>query len=291
MAFSSTGVRFVEDKIVQISRADIEVQQGRRYIYNALDYQDYAGSWTFLEAQIIAKNPIVDQMYPNDEMPTTEDRALPENPTDEDLLRIEPRQPQQPRQVSYQPDSPSHLRYVSLLRTEPIPGFDQHARATEYTYEPSLGEGTFIYHFDANFDLDHPVSTHSERLSSFIPFSDVLYLLTFTTQEFSNVNIERYRHPNAVDFPPNHGTNVAGMAVGDTLGVAKKATLVAAQISGHRLPEHFKDVWRWAINDIKNKGRTGKAVILWPRGMLLMPQAIATCFTFHHANLLRLGLL
>lgn len=99
----------------------------------------------------------------------------------------------------------------------------------------------------------------------------MLNWLIFVVQEFSTVNVERYSHPRAGNFDPEHGTGVAAMAVGDSLGVAKKATLVAVQISRYPFPEDIKDIWRWAINDIKTKHRTGKAILLWPRGMLLMP--------------------
>lgn len=89
-------------------------------------------------------------------MEMTSDRVVPENTTYERHPRVEP------QQIYHQSNSPANLRIISLLKTEPIPGFDQHAEATEYTYEPSLGEGTFIYHFDSNFDLSHPVSTRPE---------------------------------------------------------------------------------------------------------------------------------
>ena len=65
---------------------------------------------------------------------------------------------------------------------------------------------------------------------------------------------------------------VAGMAVGLTLGVAKKATLVAVSMAPDWLPEDIKDMWRWVINDVKTKQRTGKAIILYPFSMLSMPQ-------------------
>ena len=86
-------------------------------------------------------------------MQTTADRAVSENTTYERYPRAGP------QEVDYQPDSPLHLRIISLPKAEPISGLDQNARSTEYTYEPSLGEGVFIYQFDNGFDLSHPVST------------------------------------------------------------------------------------------------------------------------------------
>ena len=70
-----------------------------------------------------------------------------------------------------------------------------------------------------------------------------------------------------------HGTQVAGMAVGLTNGVAKRATIVAVKITGNDRvvsQETVKEGWRWAINDIKRDrpegNRIGKAVILFPYG-------------------------
>ncbi|KAL8797125.1 MAG: hypothetical protein Q9195_000592 [Heterodermia aff. obscurata] len=208
---------------------------GRRYTYSALDYQDYTGTWTLEQARIIAKNPLVDQMYPNDPMQTVEDRAVSENTTYERLPRVGP------QRIAYQPDSPLHLRIISLPKTEPIAGLDQNAHSTEYMYEPTLGAGSFIYQFDRGFDLSHPEFAFLEH-------------------------VEQHAQTNTVDNYRTHGTAVAGMAVGVTLGVAKKATLVALTMAPDWSPEDIKDMWRWVINDVKTKHRTGKAIILYPFG-------------------------
>ena len=95
------------------------------------------------------------------------------------------------------------------------------------------------------------------------------------------MNGEENTHPRAFEGDPRHGTIVAGMAVGRTLGVAKKAYLIAMTLPPTWLPEDVKDMWRWAVNDVKTKHRTGKAVILFPHGM---PQKFRYYFTFHHTN-------
>ena len=96
--------------------------------------------------------------------------AIPENTTYERHPRVGP------EQIDYQPDSPLHLRILSLSRTEPIAGLDRNARSTEYTYEQSLGEGIFIYQFDYGFDRDHPVSTRLVRSTSVVPSLPCLML-------------------------------------------------------------------------------------------------------------------
>ena len=88
------------------------------------------------------------------------------------------------------------------------------------------------------------------------------------------MNYEEHAHPRAVVNNRVHGTMVAGMAVGLSLGVAKKATLVAVSMAPEWIPEDIKDMWRWVINDVKTKGRTGKAIILYPYGRLSVPQEI-----------------
>lgn len=60
-----------------------------------------------------------------------------------------------------------------------------------------------------------------------------------------------------------HGTPCAGIAVGNTLGVAKGASLTGVKFRdlGRSDPESLTDAWRWAIRDIVAKGRRGKAII------------------------------
>ena len=59
---------------------------------------------------------------------------------------------------------------------------------------------------------------------------------------------------------------MAAHAAGDYLGVASGATLVGVKW-GDKLedfePEHFCDVWEWIVQDVRSKGRQGKAVIVW----------------------------
>lgn len=60
-----------------------------------------------------------------------------------------------------------------------------------------------------------------------------------------------------------HGTHVAGTIGSATYGVAKLAKLLSVKVfdgdSGST--SDVLDGFQWAVNDIKNKGRTGKAAI------------------------------
>lgn len=100
-------------------------------------------------------------------------------------------------------------------------------------------------------------------------------MLTFFIQDFAALEgYEELNHPRAVPGIRNHGTAVAGMAVGSTLGVAKRATLVFVTLAPDSIAEDIKYMWRVVINDVTTKHRTGKAVIVYPFGMLPTPQGI-----------------
>lgn len=61
-----------------------------------------------------------------------------------------------------------------------------------------------------------------------------------------------------------HGTAVAAMAGGKSLGVAKNANLIGVKImsSSHKMnPEDIVNGWNWAVADVKARNRQGKAVI------------------------------
>lgn len=62
-----------------------------------------------------------------------------------------------------------------------------------------------------------------------------------------------------------HGTAVASMAVGVTLGVAKNATFIAVKFRSNRgsFPEWIVECWNWIVDDVIEKGRQGKAVIVY----------------------------
>lgn len=61
-----------------------------------------------------------------------------------------------------------------------------------------------------------------------------------------------------------HGTSVAAMAVGRTLGVAKHAQFIGVKfIAGADTakPEDIVDAWNWIVDDVIDRGRQGKSII------------------------------
>lgn len=66
-----------------------------------------------------------------------------------------------------------------------------------------------------------------------------------------------------------HGTAVAAMAVGKTLGVAKNAEFIGVKMLGDSLrtdPDDLVDCWNWIVDDVMAKDRRGKAVIVMSYG-------------------------
>lgn len=64
-----------------------------------------------------------------------------------------------------------------------------------------------------------------------------------------------------------HGTAVASVAAGNTLGVAKRATIINVVVAARNddredpnLPDVIADAWTWAIKDVQRNNRQGKAV-------------------------------
>lgn len=63
-------------------------------------------------------------------------------------------------------------------------------------------------------------------------------------------------------FP--HGTAVASMAVGKTVGVAKRAGFIGVKFrdnATYSVPEDLVDCWSWIVADVIAKNRVGKAII------------------------------
>ena len=89
----------------------------------------------------------------------------------------------------------------------------------------------------------------------------------YFNQEFRGVQSpERYSVPDLVFATGDqlgHGTMVAAMIVGRSMGVAKKATVVDVKITDVGKPKIDKiaHALRWAISDIIAKGRKGKATV------------------------------
>lgn len=108
-----------------------------------------------------------------------------------------------------------------------------------YTYDSRAGEGTFAYVIDTGIRTTH---------------EDFGGRAEFGYTAFSGDTEDTH----------GHGTHVAGTIVGTKYGVAKKATAIGVKVfgsSGQTTNAAVIGGYDWAVQDIIEKNRTGKAVI------------------------------
>ncbi|ATY60616.1 alkaline serine protease Alp1 [Cordyceps militaris] len=110
--------------------------------------------------------------------------------------------------------------------------------ATLYRYDDTAGKGTFGYVVDSGIQSSHP--------------------------EFEGRVTQGYSFDGNFDNPTPHGTMVAGVLASKTYGVAKKAEIINVRISSAQQRVTGSSILggiNWAVNDIVDRGRVGKAVI------------------------------
>ncbi|MCJ1467350.1 hypothetical protein MMC07_005974 [Pseudocyphellaria aurata] len=234
--------------------------KGERIIFPRLNYQNYLGKMSLEEAKAVSKNPIVDQIGANDPMENL-DIDLDELPQSPDLTRrLHHRRSDEqhldrrvnPRDIVYQKHSPLHLRMISRAWDKKVVDLNEYSSdvSTEYTYNQNTGgRGTYVYVLDLGFDFEHPELRSSWAGSS--------YLATGIRDSngIPDVSMADTR---------SHGTGVASMAIGRTLGVAKSAELIGVKFNNNFTttdPWSILRAWQWVMDDVIAKGRQGKAVI------------------------------
>ncbi|KAL8671929.1 MAG: hypothetical protein Q9168_003585 [Polycauliona sp. 1 TL-2023] len=212
---------------------------GRQHIYASSKFQSYVGKWTEEESIIIHQDPMVSHQVRNRPCGIREDfiQSSMSQPYDKSLQK----RVDNPI-IAQKPNSYRYQKILSLQRRLNIHGVPDHDPLYDYTYEQSAGAGTFIYDFDEYFDWNHP--------------------------EFQGINHEEIFQPGyrSHPVPSIHGTVVAAFAAGLNLGIVNRATVVGVRRSGDTLCsyEEFDEAWRVAIDHVRNKGRIGKAVFVFP---------------------------
>lgn len=155
---------------------------GKRIIFPAVGYQNYVTKMTLEEAKAASKNPIVDQVYPND--PVDVDMSVPESSAPPRLMTRDEHNRsavsdghQYERRagselVTVPIASPLHLKFISLAKDKRSHDQNEYDNAldTQYTYEKSGGAGTHIYVLDGGFDVSHPVSIILPNLQTSLDF-------------------------------------------------------------------------------------------------------------------------
>lgn len=110
--------------------------------------------------------------------------------------------------------------------------------ASLFRYDDTAGKGTFAYVVDSGIQSSHP--------------------------EFGGRVTQGYSLNGNFDNPRPHGTMVAGVLASKTYGVAKNAEIIDVRISHSRESLTHSSILNglnWAVGDIINRGRVGKAVI------------------------------
>ncbi|KAK7745090.1 hypothetical protein SLS62_009954 [Diatrype stigma] len=112
---------------------------------------------------------------------------------------------------------------------------------SQYIYDDSAGAGTWAYVIDSGIRTTHEQFSGGRAVLG--------YNVLAGTPDDDNLG---------------HGTHVAGTIAGATVGIAKKASVVAVKAfdaSVATMTEDILDAIDWAVNDIVSKGREDKAVI------------------------------
>ncbi|WEW60399.1 hypothetical protein PRK78_005884 [Emydomyces testavorans] len=159
----------------------------------------YSGVFDLEVAKKIAESRDVLYVQPNHRLshPYIQKRRPRDQDTGKPISRTL-RQAPTPDSWAVQPFAPSWgLRRIS----------HRQSGSKELIYQKSAGEGIMIYHFDTGVDISHPEFENR------------------ATWGFNSVDDKNYDNDG-------HGTHVAGTVIGKTLGIAKKAKLVAIRITG-----------------------------------------------------------
>ncbi|KAF3482100.1 pen c 1 [Arthroderma uncinatum] len=132
----------------------------------------------------------------------------------------------------------------------------------DYVFDSSAGEGITIYGVDSGIDINH--------------------------EEFGGRAYWGANFVDDVDFDQHgHGTHTAGTFGGSFHGVAKKANLVAVKV----LNAQGKGPWsgmidglQWVVNDARNRGLLGRAVINFSVGGDIMTSVNNALTAAHNAG-------
>ncbi|KAI4136413.1 MAG: hypothetical protein L6R39_007800, partial [Caloplaca ligustica] len=219
-----------------------------------LQYQTYLGHMTRLDAGIVNRNPMVGFIGLNRRGNVTiqhgcidtskEDGIAGRSTSRFNSTRVSTRDAAN-WVIKQQAGSPLHLRMLSSDPHDLIAfhEFSLNEPQYDYMYEGTEGRGAAIYVVDAGFGLTH--------------------------QEFQRPEAPPTEYYNPAGIRPwvqgsHHGDLVAAFAVGQVLGVAKKATLVVVEpgdANGNVYLDEIFGVWRWIVSDVLAKQRKGKAVV------------------------------
>ena len=166
--------------------------------------------------------------------------------------------------LQQRPNSEEHLKVVSTANQQTL--YPPGAALPDYLFDPLLGQGQTIYVLDSGFNTAHSeLAANGRTVTTHVVPNQYTLLLQPNGQS-----------PEDITDYSGHGTAVASIAGGVTLGVASKADLVLIKFrntflapSGNRVYPGMNEAtiqysWSYIINDVLQKrinGYTGKSII------------------------------
>lgn len=127
---------------------------GIQYIYDGANYQGYTGKWTLEEALVIHQDPHVDQQLPNQPVKRHAHFMAQQNTL---AVMHSSIKRANPNVITSDPHSELYLKFLSYPKYRDLKDLDSSDHLYDYTFERSLGDGTYIYMFDSGVDYSHPV--------------------------------------------------------------------------------------------------------------------------------------
>ncbi|KAL8735840.1 MAG: hypothetical protein Q9181_002669 [Wetmoreana brouardii] len=213
---------------------------GEQWIFDNSDFQNYVTKLTLEEAGVVNRDPIVDMIVAN--VPLTTFNNLVTNSTTQGRLE---RRWQEPTVIQSHPSEPAQM-ILSMPKYEDIYSLVYSDSFNDYTFEATAGDGSFVYVLDAGFKFDHP--------------------------EFQGTAPESIvGSGNSIDDIDGHGTAVASLINGVSLGIAKKAQVIGVKVKSKADRTETVDVWhtwRRVVQEAEGKNRLRKTVIVFTTTML-----------------------
>ena len=146
------------------------------------------------------------------------------------------------RSILLQSDAPQDLSLVSWSLTKPLPW-----RLPGYVYDPTFGRDTYLYLIDNGLNISPPPKGRG--------FPEFRYV-----EWHSGYSVDTRPIDNSTN---GHATCVASKAAGRRNGVSKNTCIVVLK-AGSTVAD---TTWAFAkaLDDVIEKGRQGKAVVVFPR--------------------------
>lgn len=126
--------------------------RGQQILYEEVDLLFYVAKMTRVEARVVNRLPIVDQLIPNGRIQVYP-HSMATTETSKQLQRR-----LVPVQIIREDPSERYMKILSLPKDKDIRSLADNDHTFDYMLEGTSGEGSFVYVFDYGFNLSHPVS-------------------------------------------------------------------------------------------------------------------------------------